>query len=305
MHKRLLLLVASVCAAAAIFTAGTAGSASAAWSLPFKLPLPQWLTSASPLKLDSWLSFLWPLPDQPNSGELAPADPDYEVVLNPEDEVKGVMLVIHGGGWIGSTDTVDVTRQLVGRFADWGWRTRIVGYRSGAAGLNDLERWYSRARDAVPAQKPVCAWGFSAGAHLALLLAEQRHLSCVIAESGPTYLPNTDEPWDLPGWVDGLARKAFGSRLREFSPLITNRDLKTPTLLAHAKADPLVPIGQAREYSRRIDNVEMVSLDPGDVPFIHTTGVDRTDIGRYRDAERALLREAVKRAGSSAARHRR
>jgi acetyl esterase/lipase len=235
----------------------------------------------------------WPVIDP---SKLAPADPNYRVTVKPKGKTRGVVFAVHGGGWIGSTDLVDSARAAVPFLAKAGWRVELVGYRSGLAAFGDLERWHKRIRRSLPRRKPICAWGQSAGAHMSLLLAERLRFDCVIAEAGPTLLTETPALWDLPDVVHTLALRTFGlPRLVDLSPLIANRGMRTPTLLAHATNDSTVPVGQSRAYRDAIANVKLVELDPGLALFVHSPGVEPADLISYHKAAKRVLRRAEKR----------
>ncbi|HEX4733505.1 MAG TPA: hypothetical protein VH247_03750 [Thermoleophilaceae bacterium] len=101
---------------------------------------------------------------------------------------KGVMLVIHGGGWytVGGYN-VERIRSEADRWRARGWRTLNITYHSCSQSFADVQAFYDAARAAWGTSMPYCATGQSAGAHLALLLAAARPtVNCVIAEAGPT-----------------------------------------------------------------------------------------------------------------------
>ena len=101
---------------------------------------------------------------------------------------KGVMLVIHGGGWsvVGGAN-VEKLRPEADRWRARGWRTLNITYHSCGQSGPDVKAFYDLARSTWGTSMPYCATGQSAGAHLALLLAASRPtVSCVVAEAGPT-----------------------------------------------------------------------------------------------------------------------
>jgi dienelactone hydrolase len=101
---------------------------------------------------------------------------------------KGVMLVIHGGGWftVGGYN-VERMRPEADRWRARGWRTLNITYHSCSQSFADVQWFYDAARAAWGTSMPYCATGRSAGAHLSLLLAASKpSVSCVVAEAGPT-----------------------------------------------------------------------------------------------------------------------
>ena len=94
----------------------------------------------------------------------------------PHGRPAGVVLVIHGGAWrAAGPRTVALMDARARTFAGWGWAAAVVDYRAFADAPGDVVRAYDAARERYPGL-PICAYGESAGGHLALMLAVRRPL---------------------------------------------------------------------------------------------------------------------------------
>jgi acetyl esterase/lipase len=230
------------------------------------------------------------------SGKPKPADywstPPYREITRPHpgQPLQGRMLMIHGGAWHGTNpDKVRQLRRQARFFARRGWLVWNVDYRPELEGLTDVRRW----RDLLAARHrrlPLCAYGRSAGGHLALMLAARGdRLDCVISEGGPTDLTRVG-----PNLVDRVP-EVFGDRLAHYSPLHYARraDRRFPgakrILLGSARQDPKVPIAPIRDFARAMpQRATLFALRPGGVKFVHAP-VNEDDYRAYRRAQRSML----------------
>jgi dienelactone hydrolase len=226
------------------------------------------------------------------AGSLAwepPTELPYREIVEPTGgrAPLGAMLVIHGGGWLGGPDLLEWSRPLADFYAQQGWLVWDIDYRSSENAYGDVQMWFEMLDAQV--DLPLCASGWSAGGHLALLLAAHEHLDCVISEGGPT---------DLTGLSDSLIEQsvvpAFGEALWENSPLRFATEQPeayagTDILLGHAAEDPLVPVEQVREFAAALpDQTNLDVLDPGPVGFVHAS-VDAAEDDGYWQAQAQLL----------------
>jgi dienelactone hydrolase len=201
---------------------------------------------------------------------------------------KALILLIHGGGWEGENpQAFEQEAALAPIFQKRGFATLTFDYRAGEQGLADAERFYRQARRKVGPDVPVCAYGASAGGHVALMLAARNpDLACAVSLAGPTDLPALD---DEPGGQDSydLAVQAFGrDALKRLSPVEHAKAIKARLMLVAAQNDPLVPVAQARAMAKAKPGTQVIVLPAGDEggPFIHSK-VDS------RAATQALVRE--------------
>ena len=198
------------------------------------------------------------------------------------------VLLIHGGSWY-RTDRVMVGRVEANRprLHAWGYATDVVRWRPRRQAFPDVLAAYDRLRRRVGAATPICAWGQSAGAHMALMLAIRRpDVACVVSEAAPTELPT------LGAYLHGRARDAFGRGLAGWSP--ADYRLLTPTLLEQATNDHLVPFGQMTAMQREAPHSQAVVLSPGSAPWIHSR-IDPRELAHAHVVERRFLRGAIAR----------
>jgi acetyl esterase/lipase len=185
---------------------------------------------------------------------------------------KAVLLIIHGGGWLGNNPAQFTVSLTVAKgYQNLGYETVAVEYRAGAQGIEDVDGIYRRVRRMVGPRMPICATGGSAGAHIALMLAV-RHpdLDCVIALGGPTDLPALAK--EASGKTGNeLATSAFGSGdLAKYSPALHGGQIKAKVLLAYAANDPIVPVQQGYLMKKADPDATLTVLPAGPIPFVHS-----------------------------------
>jgi dipeptidyl aminopeptidase/acylaminoacyl peptidase len=173
------------------------------------------------------------------------------------------------------------------RVRSWGYVTHIVRYRPRRHAFPDVLAAYDRLRRRVGAGTPICAYGSSAGAQMALMLAIRRPaVACVISQAAPTELES------LPKWLRRRARDAFGRHLARWSP--ASYRLLTPALLEQAHGDAIVPFGDMAAMHRQAPHSRTVALGPGTAPWVHAR-VDPGQLAHTRAIERGFLRTAIAR----------
>jgi acetyl esterase/lipase len=213
---------------------------------------------------------------------------------------RGAMIVLHGGGWssVGRAK-LSVTRADAQRWQARGWRTINATYRACATSVDDVLRLYDRVRTTYGAATPICAFGRSAGGHLALLLAARRsQLACVVAEAGIADFTTLADQAAAdgtagPATIANLATAAFGAdRLAQVSA--GTSAVRARVLYAIGAADPLIPFQQATDFAaaqRRRDPtayVDTLRLASGDQSFEHAL-VSAAALQQFHDREQALV----------------
>lgn len=219
---------------------------------------------------------------------------------------RPVVVFIHGGGWSAGH------RRQAGAFTDFpqvlagvavrGYAVASIDYRlSGVAAfpaqLEDLER----ALAWLDAQAPLLGldtsrlalWGFSAGAHLAALLAAQRPVVligwCGIYD--PAALLDSQGESTLGGALRLLLACPQGTcpprRLQEAGPLQQLRRPPRATLLLHGEEDRLVPAEQARTLAAAL------RARGGPVELKVWTGVGHSLVGPDLATTQAVNRAAL------------
>jgi acetyl esterase/lipase len=205
---------------------------------------------------------------------------------------RGVMLVIHGGGWTKTgMGAVEFVRADADRWRARGWETVNLSYRACGQSLDDALWFFDQARAWFHPGTKICALGTSAGGYLALLIGANRpDLYCAVSQAGPTdllsirdelaYDPVTGLHDQTVGGrlVYNLAAAAFGEEnLARYSPaaLASGTLSSTRVLQAFSADDPLVSFQQVSDLAdaMRAANpdayVDDVQLAAGTIPFAH------------------------------------
>jgi acetyl esterase/lipase len=226
----------------------------------------------------------------------------------------GWVLLIHGGGWqVTGKAPVAATRPEADFFRSHGWGTYNIDYRPGTRSLTDVLSAYDALRRRVGPAAPVCAWGGSAGGHLALLLAGYRStVACVISEAGPTDLVNyaSQPAWAPPGvppdtgpaWITRtFIVPSFGASvgaLWHWSPVRLGARIRAHLLLGESTYDDLVPQVQMLEMQAADPVRTRTLLLPGStvlpLNFTHAS-ITPAALSAWQRAELELLKRAAAR----------
>ncbi|MEA2218490.1 MAG: hypothetical protein QOJ35_1116 [Solirubrobacteraceae bacterium] len=209
------------------------------------------------------------------------------VSADPAGPVRGTMLMVHGGGWAGhDTHARDILLTTPGQvLLDRGWRVVSIDYNEGTQGLQDV----LDAAGAELARKtsggPLCIYGESAGAHLALVAASRlRAINCVIGLGTPTDLlvyeadaaVNPDLRLRL---VASQMQRFFGSTALEvarWDPVALAPEIHSDVLLLHEGDDVIVPAVHDQRFQAVRPTTQVVDLEAGDpadpsTAFVHGT----------------------------------
>lgn len=232
--------------------------------------------------------------------------------VNAEHLRPGV-LVIHGGGWKGGDkQTYDSICQWL---ATQGFVAATMNYRlapayTWPAQLVDAQlavRWLrGHAADLELDPGRLCAWGSSAGAHLALflgslatihpgdeakLLADQSsRVSCVVDEFGPSDLTAPLGPVAislLQTLFHGATLQSNPALYHEASPIFSISAHSAPTLIVQGSRDDLILPTQSVELQQALQRlhvpVEYDAYDGGHA-FTGISASQRQKIRRYEAA---------------------
>ena len=177
-------------------------------------------------------------------------------------------------------------------FAGWGWAAAVVDYRGFADAPGDVVRAYDAARRRFPGL-PICAYGESAGGHLALMLAVRRPLACVVDAAGPVDLPRLGGTPQA-DWVRAKALAAFGD-LRDASPTRHAAAIRAPVLAGYAAADRIVPASQGRYLKRALPRARVHRARPRRRPALRARqrAAGRPALVVERGARRASARRVA------------
>jgi acetyl esterase/lipase len=177
---------------------------------------------------------------------------------------KGWILVIHGGGWKGGADLMQADLAVASVFNSWGYGTWTIDYRTyvtpgDALSWYDTIAGYDQLASYVQSTygsnaPPICAWGESAGGHLALTLAAIRPLNCVVSQAGPTdlvkFAGETADGVSGQGVFNSVVVPAWSSNpatLAQWSPVTYCPN--TRVLMAASTGDQIVPQAQMTDYT--------------------------------------------------------
>ncbi len=198
--------------------------------------------------------------------------------------VRGTMVMVHGGGWAGhDVHAQQVLMAIPGRgLLDRGWRVVSVDTKQGEGGLQNV----LDAVDGEVARKtsngPICLYGESSGAHLALVAAARRGtIDCVIGLGTPTDLPlyeaegaTSSEP--RVRQVAAQIKKFFGTtsaELAPWNPVGLASSVRADVLLMREGDDPIVSPAYAQRFRAVSPGTKVVELDAGNASqrFVHGT----------------------------------
>jgi len=210
----------------------------------------------------------------------------------PEDfgsQIRPALVIIHGGGWSAGTKRDRPYRSMLLDFALKGYVTVSVEYRLTGeapfpAGLEDVDcavRWVrAHASEYRIDPNRIGAFGHSAGAHLAVMLA-----------SSPPAPPIHDAqcPWNdfsdhLTSVVGGSTPTVFPARFgdsKRYSPASWVSDQMPPILLIQGTEDNIVPVAQVDDYVAKLKaagapDVTYLRIDGGNHGVAYEHFLDRT-----------------------------
>jgi acetyl esterase/lipase len=166
---------------------------------------------------------------------------------------KPAVLLIHGGGWSGGQASAFNSRCI--DLAKHGFVAATMEYRLASADdattrwpaqIDDVRSafaWLHARVDALNVDPGhICAYGESAGGHLALWLGlSEPRLSCIVDAFGPTDLPKLAGPAYNKGFATLFGPEVTAETLKKASPLYGKIGNLPPTAMIQGEADELVP----------------------------------------------------------------
>jgi acetyl esterase/lipase len=234
--------------------------------------------------------------------------PEPPLVAAPASTVRGTMIMVHGGGWVGPGPLSQKSlmtmpgETLSGR----GWKIVSVDYHAGSAGLQDVLDAAGQEL-AQPAGGPLCIYGESAGAQMALVAAARLSgVDCVAAMGPPAdfeayqaEVRATNDP-DR-SIIAAQMASVWGQTPEERAPndpVKLAKSIRADVLILREADDSLIPIEQIENFVAARPTTEHVELQsaPGSDPaqfYLHGT---LSDAGRA--AYRAALGSFVDRAAA-------
>jgi hypothetical protein len=222
--------------------------------------------------------------------------------------LRGTMIMVHAGGWAGhDAHAQDVLMTTPGELLrQRGWRVVSIDYDEGVAGLQDVLNAAGAELARGSGDGPLCIYGESAGAHLALVAASRlRAIDCVVGLGTPTDLPL----YESEGSVSDDARvrlvasqmtRFFGSTPAEVAPwdvVAFAPSIHADVLLMTEGDDAIVPASHSMRFQAARPTTQVVTLESGDpadssTDFVHGT-ISQAGRAQYAAAIGALADRAV------------
>ncbi|HEV2774179.1 MAG TPA: hypothetical protein VGV90_01175 [Solirubrobacteraceae bacterium] len=261
--------------------------------------------AAAPFSLGSLLK------PKPAAPVIAPvAEP---VSADPAGPARGTMILVHAGGWAGHD--AHAQKLLMDRpgylLLARGWRVVSIDYEEGTAGLQDVLNAAGNELARKSADGPVCIYGESSGAHLALVAAQRlRAIDCVVGLGTPTDFPlyeaeataSLDDRLKL---VLSQIKRFFGETvdtLAQWNPLSLAPAIRSDVLLVQESDDQVVSGEHGARFRAARPTTQTVTLEAGGSPFVHGTVSDagraqyESSIGAFVD--RAVAAHRAERSGA-------
>ncbi|MCW3017144.1 MAG: hypothetical protein JWO02_4236 [Solirubrobacterales bacterium] len=246
----------------------------------------------------------------PGLGSLASSGAGHRFyeIYDPVGSVRGTMLLIHGGAW--QDQRGDARRTMASAALTLranGWRVVDIAYSPGPSpGGSGVDPWpmfrdvvafYDQVRHAYAG--PICAYGESAGGHLAAMLATERpSLTCAVLNAAPLDL-RTLLRQSSPAGAAAI-RQTFGTRrsvLDAWSPARRWGPDNDATLVfaTAASNDEVVPPQQLRGFTAAVPSADALVVPGADagtanaVTWMHSTvrrsAIDKrvASFGRWLD----------------------
>ncbi len=238
------------------------------------------------------------------------ADP---ITREPADgDVKGTVVMVHAGGWAGhDANAQRILFEYPGDvFAARGWRVVSIDYEEGQSGLGDVLNAVGQELSRGSGSGPVCIYGESAGAHLALVAAARlKAVDCVIGLGTPTDLAlyQADAQASDDAQVKLVAfqvSRFFGTTpdaLAPWSPVALAPSIRADVLLLNEADDVYVSAAHTHRFTAARPTTQAIALAAGDpadpsTKFVHGTvsaaarGLYLSAIGAFADRQTAANR---------------
>jgi acetyl esterase/lipase len=262
---------------------------------PFRLPL---LTKPAPVPV------------------IAPVAPPISV--DPAGPARGTVIMVHAGGWAGhDAYAQDLLAKSPGNiFVERGWRVVSLDYEDGTQGLDDVLNAAGAELARKTTDGPLCIYGESSGAHLALVAAARlRAIDCVIGLGTPTDLnlyqaEAAASPDARLRLVASQMARFFGTTLAENAPwnlVSLAPSIHADVLLLHEADDAVVSALHAARFAAARPTTQTLELEAGDPnnpadDFMHGT-ISQAGRAQYANAigsfaDRAVAGRAAERAAA-------
>ncbi len=225
----------------------------------------------------------------PTPGLTSSAAPVAEpITADPTvGHVRGTMILVHGGGWRGhDAHAQQIIMQSPGRLLlARGWRVVSIDTHEGKGGVQDVLDAAGSELERRTSNGPLCLYGESSGAHLALVAAARlRAIDCVIGVGTPTDLAlyESEGATTSNALVRAVARQVrrfFGTTTAELAPwdpVSLAPRIRASVLLLRGGDDALVSATHAQRFRAASPATRVVALPAGNPAlaadgFVHGT----------------------------------
>jgi hypothetical protein len=198
------------------------------------------------------------------------ATPTPALVGAPASAAHGTMLMVHGGGWTGPGPKAQAALMTMPgeTLSARSWRIVSVDYHYGSAGLQDVID-AAGAELAQPAGGPLCIYGESAGAQLALVAAARVNgVDCVVAMGPPadfeTYQAEVRASNDSGRQIIAAQMAAVWGQTPEErapnDPVKLAKSIRGDVLIMREADDTLIPIEQVENFVAARPTTERAEL---------------------------------------------
>lgn len=245
-----------------------------------------------------------------DAGQVSKAPVAAPITADPTGgRVRGTMIMVHGGGWVGhDAHAQQLLMEIPGRnLLDRGWRVVSIDTKEGEGGLQNVLDTVESEIARKTGNGPMCLYGESSGAHLALVAAARtRAVDCVIGLGTPTDLPLYESEGPISReprvrQVAGQIKMFFGStsaELARWNPVGLASSIRADVLLMREGDDPIVSQVYAGRFKAVSPGTDVVELEAGDPAQASTRFVHGTISGggrrQYAAAIDAFIARALK-----------
>jgi acetyl esterase/lipase len=197
------------------------------------------------------------------------------ITIDPVGPVRGTVIMVHAGGWAGHDAYAQdlLTKSPGNLFLERGWRVVSIDYEDGTDGLQDVLNAAGAELARNTTDGPLCLYGESSGAHLALVTASRlRSIDCVIGLGTPTDITLYQAEASVSAdarvrLVASQMSRFFGTTLAETAPwnlISIAPTIHADVLLLHEVDDSVVSALHDARFAAARPTTQTMALEAGD-----------------------------------------
>jgi acetyl esterase/lipase len=197
------------------------------------------------------------------------------ITIDPVGPVRGTVIMVHAGGWAGHDAYAQdlLTKSPGNLFLERGWRVVSIDYEDGTDGLQDVLNAAGAELARNTTDGPLCLYGESSGAHLALVTAARlRSIDCVIGLGTPTDITLYQAEASVSAdarvrLVASQMSRFFGTTLAETAPwnlISIAPTIHADVLLLHEVDDSVVSALHDARFAAARPTTQTMALEAGD-----------------------------------------